>query len=551
MDKPALLHELERILAVKAYDAIPIDPGQGFDRLTRLAGKILKVPVALVSLIDETRQEIKSCYGLSKPIEMSREIAFCSHTIARGEGMIVPDTRLDPRFSSHPYVTGWPHIRFYVGVPLKTPGGQIVGTLCGLDMQPRDAASVDLESLADLAALVIDEFEFRKAVCDLDHEHRSLLDAEGRFRGLAESIPGMVFETLQHDRTVLEYQYVSPGSSELFGISPEEILRDPLSIRRLIAPEDFGVALEEGDESLREGRPWRWEGRVTLANGQRKWIRGLARACEREGQHTRWRGIFLDITEIKEKEAAMIRAKEEAERANQAKSEFLSRISHELRTPLNSILGFTQLLELETTGPEAKEDLAEIRKSGIHLLGLINEVLDLSRVDAKPQPLDMESVSVSDVLTEVYGLLRPLMESRKTRLKAVHVSPKACACVDRLRLKQALINVVANAVKYNRVGGSVLVRLSTDTEGWVRVDVTDEGAGIPADRIDRLFTPFDRLGAEASGIEGTGLGLSIAKAFLSAMGGSIEVRSIETQGSTFTLKLPQAEPSECEGLVAA
>jgi CheY-like chemotaxis protein/nitrogen-specific signal transduction histidine kinase len=235
------------------------------------------------------------------------------------------------------------------------------------------------------------------------------------------------------------------------------------------------------------------------------------------------------------------RAKQEAERANQAKSEFLSRMSHELRTPLNAILGFSQVLKMDGLEHRQEECVQQILKGGRHLLELINEVLDIARIETGSLALSSEAVNVAELLTETLDLIRPLAAERELRIQAP--SEQGCAGVvqaDRQRLRQVLLNLASNAVKYNRHGGSIGFACKA-ADGRIRILVQDTGPGIPADKMQRLYTPFDRLGAEQSEIQGTGMGLALSKRFAEAMGGSLTAHSIEGQGSTFTLELALAE----------
>ena len=225
--------------------------------------------------------------------------------------------------------------------------------------------------------------------------------------------------------------------------------------------------------------------------------------------------------------------------ASRAKSEFLSRMSHELRTPLNAILGFAQLLEMDHLTSEQQESVAQILKAGRHLLDLINEVLDIARIEAGRLIVSIESVSVKEVIQEGLDLVAPLAVARDIQLKveAAGLSDRFIF-VDRQRLKQVLLNLLSNAVKYNRPGGVVTLSYAEVKGGRLRVNVSDTGLGIPPDRLGQLFTPFERLGAEQTGIEGTGLGLALSKRLVEAMRGTMGVDSTVGRGSTFWVEFP-------------
>jgi PAS domain S-box-containing protein len=248
-------------------------------------------------------------------------------------------------------------------------------------------------------------------------------------------------------------------------------------------------------------------------------------------------------------ERALRSAKEDSERANRAKSEFLSRMSHELRTPLNAILGFSQILHL--MGPLNDTQQGAVRhvtQGGKHLLNLINEVLDITRIEAGRLDLSPEPVRVRDMFLEVTDLVRPLAEEQGVSLEVDVVSlTEVCVRADAQRLKQVLLNLVSNGIKYSGRGATVVMTCAADRADRVDLVVRDNGTGIPAEKHDRLFVPFDRLGAESSDIQGTGLGLALSQRLVSAMGGTLELDPAATSGTTFRVDLPAAyEPTRPE-----
>lgn len=245
------------------------------------------------------------------------------------------------------------------------------------------------------------------------------------------------------------------------------------------------------------------------------------------------------------RQADLVQARDEARSANQAKSDFLSRMSHELRTPLNAILGFGQLLETKDLDQTNKDHLAQIMKAGRHLLALINDVLDIARIESGHLTLSLEPVQVSQVVQEVVDLVHPMALERDVRFDADLERLSYSVVADRQRLKQALLNLVSNAIKYNRPGGLIAIRCEP-AGTRLRLHVVDTGYGISLAQIDRLFNEFDRLGADSTGSQGTGLGLALTKSLIEAMNGSIAVASEVGSGSTFTMELPVAEPRHPE-----
>ena len=251
--------------------------------------------------------------------------------------------------------------------------------------------------------------------------------------------------------------------------------------------------------------------------------------------------VARDITDRKHAEEALEQAKLAAEQANQAKSEYLSRMSHELRTPLNAILGFAQLLELDELSDEQHESLGHILSAARHLLALINEVLDIAAIEAGRLALSLEPVAVADVVSETVSLIRPLADQHSILLGTPAHSCDQHVLGDRQRLKQILLNLASNAVKYNHQGGTVQVSCERVGGEHLRVKVRDTGPGIPAASVERLFVPFERLENQNSGIEGAGLGLPLSKRLAEAMGGTLGLATAEGEGTTFWVELPLTE----------
>jgi signal transduction histidine kinase/CheY-like chemotaxis protein len=244
----------------------------------------------------------------------------------------------------------------------------------------------------------------------------------------------------------------------------------------------------------------------------------------------------------RESNEQLVKARGEAESANRAKNEFLSRTSHELRTPLNAILGFGQLLELDELPEHQAASVHDILSAGRHLLKLIDEVLDISRIEAGRLALSMEPVMVGDIADSAMSVMRPIAAERGISLNMELGSLRAAYVqADRQRLHQVLLNLLSNAIKYNSKHGSATLLCVETDGGRMHFEVVDTGPGIPEGKIERLFNPFDRLGAEELQIEGTGLGLALSKNLCEAMGGSLEVKSVVGTGSRFWVDLALSE----------
>lgn len=290
--------------------------------------------------------------------------------------------------------------------------------------------------------------------------------------------------------------------------------------------------------------------RIVRPDGAVRWVRELAELhVDANGKPLRLAGTVQDVTTLKQTELELIRAKEQAEHASRAKSEFLSNVSHELRTPLNAILGFAQLLEMDTDLPaEHRQSTDEILKAGHHLLDLINDVLDLEKVEAGRVELTLEAVACDGLMAECARLVDVTARERGVTLETR--SAPVAVQADRVRLKQTLLNLLSNAIKYNTAGGRVMLDLDAGND-MVRIRVTDTGPGISVERQAQLFQAFNRLGAERSGIEGTGIGLVISRRLVEMMGGRIGVESSSGAGSTFWIELPAARETPTGAQAAA
>ena len=346
--------------------------------------------------------------------------------------------------------------------------------------------------------------------------------------------------------------------ARIFGTDPELQIWDYEIFLEHVLPEDRA----EVDRSFRKARAaqtgWDFECRIRRHDGKVRWIWATGEhQLDATGKMRRMAGIVQDITErkqveeerarltqtLKDKNAELEIARIAAERANVAKSSFLSSMSHELRTPLNSILGFAQLIDSGSTQPTAtqKRNLEQILKSGWHLLELINEILDLSLIESDKIKLSQEPVSLELIMLECQVMLECQADTHGVAMSFQKMEAPYFVEADRTRLKQVLINLIFNAIKYNKPGGTVAVECTLSRPGSIRINVRDTGLGMTPEQLAQLFQPFNRLGREAGAEEGTGIGLVVTKRLVDLMGGAIDVESQVGKGSVFWIELKQTD----------
>ena len=364
----------------------------------------------------------------------------------------------------------------------------------------------------------------------------ALRESEQRFRNILNHVPiGVIYTDLRGN-----VKQTNPRFCELVGYSQQELLQ--LGLADYTHPEDLTQDIALMAQLVRGDLPvFRRHKRFIAKNGTTVWVQAtvsLLRSAD--GKPRSIVGVVEDITEHLKLEEAE-RAREAAEASNRAKSDFLSRMSHELRTPLNAMLGFAQLLELDPRHPLQAEQqpwVTQIQQAGWHLLEMINDVLDLSRIESGNLRLQIETLNLSELLATTLTLIEGEARQRDIRV-STELSPRAATVLgDATRVKQILTNLLSNAVKYNAEGGRVHIASQLVESDTVEIAVTDTGLGLTREQLGELFQPFNRLGRERSAQQGTGIGLVISQRLAELMGGSLRVHSVAGEGSSFVLTLP-------------
>jgi PAS domain S-box-containing protein len=405
------------------------------------------------------------------------------------------------------------------------------------------AMPIDDGQPGELAWLAVE-----RDITDEKAQSEALRDSEQRLRIIQQHAPiGLALVDLDG-----RFVQTNPALCAITGRSPHELSK--LRLADITHPADLRLS-ELGIAGVLDGArsTFSTEQRYRRADGATVWVAlTVAVARDDEGVPRHLIAQVMDIgarkqaEEIRSRHALELersndelrRATDEAKRANQAKNEFLSRMSHELRTPLNAVLGFAQLLGMEELTPTQLDMVDQVLRGGRHLLILIDEVLDIARMENGTMTVVVEAVDVGSAIDHARSLLEPLVRERQVRMRTRLGDDIPLVGADRRRVAQILLNLLSNAVKYNVIGGSVTVSAEV-TPYRLMLSVTDTGPGIAPEVLPRLFEPFDRLGAEHTEIEGTGIGLTVSRALAEQMGGRLTVSSTLGEGSTFTLELPR------------
>jgi len=424
---------------------------------------------------------------------------------------------------------------------LASGRGKMVGRTVELQARRKDGQEIAVDlSLSAIflagewhAVGVMREITLRKEA------ERALRDSEEKFRQLAENIREVFFVLNPSADQLL---YVSPAFEQVWGIGCEDVYRNPILWQESIHAEDVERVRYLAAQRP-NAKPIEFEYRIRTPDGTEKWIRSRSFPVHDDsGALIRIVGIAEEITERRRHEQELIRAREGAESANRAKSMFLATMSHELRTPLNAILGFAELLELEMSDQGIHTwdaDVHKIRKAGNHLLGLISEIMDVSKIEAGKIELNAEEFDAAALVREIATTVEPLAARNGVELEVF--SEPAALVGDRVRVGQCLFNLMGNACKFTHQGRVVVqAKLERASDGdWYTVSVRDTGIGIRPEDVDKLFRNFTKLESSNSRkYGGTGLGLAISRKLTRMMGGDITLESRLGEGSTFTFRIP-------------
>lgn len=539
-------NEKERLKELLSYDILDTEKEESFDALARLAAQVTGEDHVLISMMDEGRQWHKAQLNFEGN-NVDRELTFCQHTILQDDLLEVPDSTKDARFKNNPFVKDEPKIRFYAGMPLQTENGYNIGTICVIGMKPKVLNEQQKDALRTIAQQIMLLLDMRKRNLKLASELDALV--EEKYKETTDRLVekekevDYLMDALNLTTAIVE---ISPDGmvlaindqfERLLHIKKENWIDKHINkLNELVVPE--------------EGREWKWKDNDSnlyhnglmqfhSRNGELVWIYGTySPILNAAGETIKVLLLATDVSAEKMAEMESNKAKELAEKAAEARDNFIANMSHEIRTPMNAIIGFTELLEQTKLNHSQSEYVNAVKLAGSNLLSIINDILDTSKIESGMLTIDHDPFSLSEVLTNTKNILGGKAAERNIAFK-VFSEPNI---PDRLigdakRLSQILINLIGNAIKFTDVGKVTLnVEMEKSTESTVQLlfTVDDTGIGIPEEKIDHIFERFTQADENTTRLYGgTGLGLNISKRLIEIQGSQLKVTSQVGRGSQF------------------
>lgn len=503
-------------------------------RIRRLTRALFKAYDSDVRIVDGDR-----CWRSGEDVVRPSESFTASARVMAQNGAIwIADTAED-ELTAHRITPDGP-VRFYAGAPIRLEDGRCLGVLCVVDLEPRPYDADLAERLEDVAATLGHECDLARTMRDRDAAMERVERSERRVRLAVENAGMHVFEL-----DFLKGEVFKTGPEEAFHESPRTFTDLSINILENVHPDDResfrsswsaanGVGIHQS------------EYRINRTDDKEIWVHTSTEMYrDGSGRPLRLVGAMQDITERKRSEAAMAEAKEAAEASNRAKSAFLATMSHEIRTPLNGVLGMAQAMAAEDLSETQRDRLKIIRESGEILLAILNDVLDLSKIEAGKLDLETIDFDLGEIARGAHAAFTALANRQGLAFEFDIEAARGVYRGDPTRLRQILYNLISNALKFTQEGE---IRVTAKRiEGGLSITVSDTGVGIPADRLKTLFSKFSQVDASTTRrFGGTGLGLAICRELAELMGGGVAVSSAPGIGSDFTLTLPLLRVGDSE-----
>jgi signal transduction histidine kinase/ActR/RegA family two-component response regulator len=506
-----------------------------FERATRIARTLFEFADASIILVHEG-EVWRSRHADTLP----REDAVTKAVLASGELFWVEDGRLDPRVADNPLVTGPPFLRFNAAMPIRLADGSMPGVLSISGLVPQAYDARKAACLRDLTDFLADEWSRAQAGRALA---QSIQERDTALARSEKSEERLNLALALADLHVWELDYrrgelVKAGAEDSFFQAPltyEELHKDVL---KTVDPRDRADVAAAWQAHMEGGAPYRPEFRIARPDGREVWAMGATTYfTDAEGRPARLVGALQNITQRKLAEQALLQAKAEAEAANRAKSDFLATMSHEIRTPLNGVLGMAQAMDAGDLSPVQRERLDVVRQSGKALLGILNDILDISKIEAGKIELETIDFDLGPLVANTFANFADVAREKGLAFVLDADGAQGLYRGDPTRLRQILGNLISNALKFTQAGE---IRVGvTYGEDQLRMVVSDTGVGISEESLALLFHRFAQADSSTTRrFGGAGLGLAICRELAAVMGGTIEAASVPDQGSVFTVVLP-------------
>ena len=548
-------NDIERLKALLSYDIMDTPTEENFDNLAKLVSIICDTPAALISFIDDKRQWYKAKVGTTDS-EVPYEETICQYVIVDGNMLEIPNTLEDQRLTNNPHVHKENGVRFYIGVPLVSDNGHTIGTVCTFDGVSKKLSEEQKAALNIIANQTMYLLNVSKKNNDLTQEVKNILEqkiqeAEQTIK-TTEAAYNKLFRAIDNSNAVIEFspkgiiEYVNNSFLEIIGYSREELVGQHHQI--LLDEKDKKINTEFW-ASLNKGKFQSGRFKRKHKSGVPVWIQAsYSPILNADNEVVKVTKIAQNITVEIHAQQALEKAKSLADELNIQKDHFIANISHEIRTPINAVLGFTDLLLDEETDQKKLNYLKSVKTSGDNLLYLINDILDLSKIEAGIFQVDANPYNLCETIENVFSVLALKAEQKKLIFNnQIAKNVPEYIIGDKNRLTQILINLLGNAIKFT-FEGNVKLNVSLENNHTLLFKVSDTGIGIPEDKQQSIFERFSQAQEDTSRqFGGSGLGLNISKILVEKQRGTIHVESILGKGSTFSFTLPFIVHSEIEG----